>query len=96
MKNIDTFEVGDLVVSTKGRDAGTTYVIINKVDSNYVRLVDGNHKKFINPKLKKTKHIKLLNIKLEKIEAKIKENTKIFDSEVYSAIKKALENNDSN
>ena len=95
MKNIDTFEVGDLVVSTKGRDEGTTYVIINKVDSNYVRLVDGNYKKFINPKLKKTKHIKLLNIKLEKIEAKIKDNIKIFDSEVYSAIKKALENNNS-
>lgn len=93
MKNIGTFEVGDLVVSTKGRDEGTVYVIINKVDQNYVRLVDGNYKKFINPKLKKTKHIKLLNIKLEKIEAKIKENIKIFDSEIYSAIKKALENN---
>ena len=92
MEEIDNLQVGSLVTSTKGRDEKKVYLVLKKVDENYYLLVDGDHKKLANPKLKKIKHIKSLNIVLEKLQTKINENSKIFDSEIYSAIKKALEN----
>lgn len=88
----DYVQIGCLVESTQGRDKGRIYMITKVVDKNYALLVDGDIKKQQNPKLKKLKHVKSLNIKLEKIEKKLNENTKVFDTEVYSAIKKALEN----
>ena len=53
MEEIDNLQVGYLVVSTQGRDSGRTYLIMNKIDDNHCLLVEGNHKKMINPKLKK-------------------------------------------
>jgi|AntRauTorcE11897_2_1112592.scaffolds.fasta_scaffold00001_399 ribosomal protein L14E/L6E/L27E len=91
MEDTDSINSGYLVESLQGRDKGRIYLVLNKVNNLYVKLVDGTHKKIINPKLKKLKHIKPLNIKLDKIQHKLSENAKVFDSEIYSAIKKALE-----
>jgi ribosomal protein L14E/L6E/L27E len=93
MKQIDNFQVGSLVTSKAGRDTGRIYMILRFVDDNYVELVDGNHRKMRNPKLKKIKHLISLSITLEKIKTKLEENLKVFDTETYSAIKKALEHN---
>ena len=87
----ENLEPGYLVESTQGRDEGNVYLILTRPSEQYMRLIDGNHKLLINPKLKKLRHVKPLNIKLEKLQEKISNNVKIFDSEVYSAIKKACE-----
>lgn len=87
----DNLQLGYLVKSIKGRDKDNIYLIITRPNQQYMRLVDGNHRKLINPKLKKIKHIKPLDIKIDKLQQKLLENVKIFDSEIYSAIKKAFE-----
>jgi len=91
MEQVSNLQVGSLVKSKAGRDEGRIYMVYHLVDSQYVELVDGNFKKTINPKLKKEKHLELLNITLDKIKAKLESNMKVFDSEIYSAIKKAFE-----
>lgn len=93
MEEESKLQVGSLVRSKAGRDITRVYMIKQLVDSNYVLLVDGNFKKIANPKLKKIKHLELLHITLEKIKTKLENNMKVFDSEIYSAIKKALEQN---
>jgi len=90
MKN-NQFHVGELVQSLKGRDEGRIYMVYKIIDNDYVSLVDGNFKLQQNPKLKKVKHMKTLSITLDKIENKLLNNIKVFDSEIYSAMKKAQE-----
>lgn len=92
MENTNSFQVGALVKSNAGRDKDHIYMIYRKVNESHVHLVDGNFRKSIKPKLKKIKHIDSLHIVLEKIKTKLEQNMKVFDSEIYSAMKKALEN----
>ena len=87
----DNLQVGCLAVSKAGRDKGNIYLILSRQDEQYVRLVDGNHRKIFNPKLKKIKHIQPLDIEISKIKEKLLNNVKVFDSEIYSAIKKAVD-----
>lgn len=93
MEQDSNIQVGSLIRSLKGRDEGQIYVVYHIVDSQYVELVDGNFRKLANPKLKKVKHLELLPITLDKIKVKLESNMKVFDSEIYSAIKKSLDPN---
>ena len=79
--------IGKLVVSTSGRDDKNIYLVYT-VNGKYAYLVDGNYRKFINPKKKNLKHLKVLNAESETIRDKINKNLKVFDSEIYSFIKK--------
>jgi hypothetical protein len=49
--------------------------------------VDGNFKKLINPKKKRVKHLNNSGIKVQSIAEKLLSDKKVFDTEVYSAIK---------
>lgn len=88
----NSFQVGSLVKSNAGRDKYHIYMIYRQVDKDHVLLVDGNFRKSIKPKLKKIKHIDSLHIVLDKIKNKLEQNMKVFDSEIYSAMRKALVN----
>ena len=55
------YKNGDVVVSLKGRDEGTFYVVLNQEDK-FVWVADGKHKKLENSKRKNAKHL----LKLEK------------------------------
>lgn len=79
-------EIGRIVFSKSGRDAGKCFIIYDIIDEDYVYLVDGNLRKLAKPKKKKIKHIELKPERLETIREKILGGKKVFDSEVYSAI----------
>jgi ribosomal protein L14E/L6E/L27E len=83
----NNFEIGDIVLSKAGRDCGKVYIISQIVDKDFVMLVDGNFKKLINPKKKRVKHLKHSGIKINTIAEKLLSGKKVFDTEVYSAIK---------
>lgn len=78
--------IGKLCISNKGRDKGNIYLIYSST-ANSVTLVDGNAKRIVNPKTKNLKHVSILDAKSETIAKKIIENTKVFDSEIFSFIK---------
>jgi ribosomal protein L14E/L6E/L27E len=87
MKNT-TVQLGEIVVSNQGRDKGTYYIIIALLTDNYCILVNGDNKRFANPKRKIKKHLDKTGKIVHNIKAKLENNTKVFDSEIYSAIKK--------
>lgn len=71
------FNVGDVVISTAGRDKGTFLVVVEVRDNQSVFVADGNIRKIENPKLKKNKHISKINVHSSIIYDKIKCNEKI-------------------
>ena len=80
-------EVGRVAVSKAGRDTGRAFMILSVVDDSYVYIVDGDLRKMDHPKKKKLKHLKLTEYVLEPIAGKLKEDVKVFDAEIRSAIK---------
>ena len=86
MKNKEAVP-GGIVVSTQGRDEGRYYLIKEVLPNGFILAVDGNYKKLASPKKKSLKHVKLLPERAEAIAEKFSCGGKVFDSEVYSALK---------
>lgn len=87
----DEFQVGSLVKSTAGRDENKTYLIVKLLKNDFCELVDGNTKTFEKPKKKNKKHLSAVGVKIETVAKKLNDNLKVYDAEVYSAIKKFME-----
>jgi len=88
MKELNNYSIGEIVVSTQGRDCGTVYLVLKVLNDNTVYLVNGKTRLLANPKHKKTKHIKSKNQFLDAIREKFLQNKKVFDEEIFSAFKK--------
>lgn len=54
-------KLGQVVQSIAGRDANNYFLVIEKIDKNKVKIVDGKLRKMQNPKEKKMKHLKLIS-----------------------------------
>lgn len=80
-------EPGGICQSTQGRDKDRYYLIKSVNADGTVSLVDGNYKRLSSPKTKNLKHLKLLPEKAESIAAKFLEGSKVFDTEIYSALR---------
>lgn len=57
----DDGRVGSLCVSLAGHDAGLILVIVGGAGGDCVYVADGKTRKLSSPKLKKTKHISILD-----------------------------------
>ena len=53
-----TLEVGDVVISKAGHDRGNLFVVLESIDSEYVRIADGRTRTLEKPKKKKRRHLK--------------------------------------
>ena len=78
--------VGEIVLSKAGRDAGRYFLVYNVVDENYVLLVDGNLRKIERPKKKKIKHLVTTNFCKENIAQKIVQGERINNAEIRKAV----------
>ncbi len=81
----DIFNVGDIVLSTMGRDSGRHYIIM-EAEENYVYICDGDFHKVDKPKKKKRKHVKSTGTFSDYVVAKIAEGTKVTNTELRRAI----------
>ncbi len=79
--------IGGICQSLRGRDKDRYYLIRYIYDDGSVGVVDGNFKKLNTPKKKNLKHVRLLPELAESIAAKFENGSKVYDSEVYSALK---------
>ena len=78
---------GGIAISLLGMDEGSYYLIKEVLPRGYLLVCDGNYKKLASPKKKSLKHVRLLPEKVETIAEKFSCGGKVFDSEVYSALK---------
>lgn len=83
--------VGDIVKSTAGRDMGNLYIVQQILDRDFALLVDGKTKLLSKPKKKRLKHICKIHAFSQVLADKFAAKVKVFDSEVFSAIKKLTE-----
>ena len=80
--------IGSVVYSRAGRDEGNFFMVYEIVDDSYVLIVDGDIRKIEKPKKKKIKHLKNTGDVLPGLAEKVLINAKIYDAEIYSALRK--------
>ena len=86
-------ELGSVVKAIAGRDKDNFFVVVGVINDEYVFIANGKNRTITNPKKKKLKHLKSTNLKVDTIADKLKDGKKVFDSEVFSAIKICLPKN---
>lgn len=81
-------QIGSVVFSKSGRDAGKFFLVTEIIDDSYVRTVDGKMRTLAKPKKKKIKHLKATGDINEKLREKLLSNKVIYDAEINSFIRK--------
>ena len=56
-KSLDEYQLGQVVVSKRGKDAGHVYVIVGFLDENRLALADADKFNVNSPKSKNPKHV---------------------------------------
>lgn len=87
MERNDLF-LGQIVCSKAGRDKGKYMVVVEKVDSEYVKVCDGQTRSIENPKKKKIKHLAKTNHILSSIHKKLEADQKISNAELKEHLNK--------
>lgn len=68
-------KIGEIVEITMGRDAGKYAVVLEILSDRYVNIVDGDKRKYDNPKKKNIRHIRSTrNISKEVIKSLMEDN----------------------
>lgn len=84
--NNKRYEVGCFAVSKAGHDCNEIYVII-KGEREYVYLADGKLRTIEKPKKKKLKHIQIINLVDQEIQAKLSQDKLLINEDIKRAIK---------
>lgn len=79
-------DLGRIVVSRAGRDAGRRFVVIKVVDDLYVEISDGDLRRLENTKKKKIKHLIITDMKAEGLAEKLKSAGRITNAEIRKAL----------
>ena len=82
------FEVGRVVLSRQGRDAGRFFIILQVVDDQFVMMADGLTRKLAHPKKKKVKHLYPKPIMVECVAEKLPTH-QLLDSDLRKALNEA-------
>ena len=75
------FEIGRVVQSRQGRDAGRCFVILQVVDDQFVLMADGLTRKLDHPKKKKVKHLHPKPVRMEGVEDGLRSH-QLLDSDL--------------
>ncbi len=78
-------KVGDLVVSTAGRDKGDYFLVLS-VENGVALIVNGKSRKVKTPKSKNVKHLKVLPANLIHVAEKIQTGKPVGNETVHRAI----------
>lgn len=84
----ENFQVGQFIRSKAGRDKDRIFIIIDKIDENYLLLVDGDLRKVESPKKKKIKHIASVDLASDDIKSKLAEGKKVTNLMIRREIEK--------
>lgn len=53
-------EIGDIVISLAGHDTGKPFIVVAKLNENFVLIADGKSRGVDNPKLKRKRHLRVV------------------------------------
>ena len=83
-----SFEIGRVVKSRQGRDAGRFFVILEVVDEKYVMMADGLTRKISHPKKKKILHLHPKPVVVACVAEKLPRH-QLLDSDLRKALEAA-------
>jgi len=89
LKTSKELEIGQFVKSKAGRDKDRVFIVIEHVNEDYVHIVDGDLRKLEKPKLKKVKHLIMLNYVSDDIVEKLGNEKKLTNALIRKEIEKA-------
>lgn len=73
----NNLDIGQVVKATKGRDQNRVFIIVGKVDEEYVLIADGDLRRLEKPKKKKIKHLAKFNIISHEVKDRIQNEKKM-------------------
>lgn len=79
--------MGQVVISTAGRDKGHKFVVLCIIDDQYVYISDGDTRKLEKPKKKKSKHLRKLSTVLQEIKDGTGSVERLSNSEIRKLLK---------
>lgn len=82
----EPLEVGRVVRSLAGRDAGRRFLVMEVLDHEYVLIADGDLRKAQRPKKKKRKHLEGTKELISDLQMRIANGDKIADYELRRAL----------
>lgn len=82
-------EIGRIVYSRAGRDAGSHYVVVELIGDTYVAIANGCLRKVDNPKKKKMKHLVARPEVIREIAQKHEKREPLLDADVRKALASA-------
>ena len=85
----EKLQIGQVVYSCAGRDAGRYYVVYQILNEQYVSLVDGVHRLLERPKKKKIRHIEAKMECFSSLAEKLNSGQQIFDAEIRNFLQAA-------
>ena len=80
-ERISDFNIGDVVLSTAGRDQGKLFYVIG-TDPVYLSLANGKDRTLDRPKRKKRKHIQKVLRSETRVAEKLRNGDKVLNSEL--------------
>lgn len=81
------FQLGELVISTAGRDRGKYYFVVKVLSDRYLELADGDKNRLEHPKSKNIKHIKTTEKVASEISIRLAKGMRVRNEDLTKAIK---------
>jgi ribosomal protein L14E/L6E/L27E len=82
----EPLEVGRVVLSLSGRDAGRMFAVVKELDEAYVCVADGDLRKIERPKKKKRKHLKGTKHVLNELREALLLERPVLNAEIRKAL----------
>lgn len=89
---VTELRLGQKVISTRGRDAGSIFLIVGLLNDDYVLVADGDKRPVERPKKKNRKHLSLTLQVDAAVAEKLSAGKPVSNAEIVDAIQRLGEN----
>ncbi|EZH64482.1 hypothetical protein DH09_21430 [Bacillaceae bacterium JMAK1] len=86
MMDETAYHLGEVVCALKGKDAGNHYIVVSILDVHFVRVADGDGRRFQTAKKKNVRHLR----KMGYIASEVKNSLEQTDSVTNAKIRHGL------
>ena len=80
------FQIGRVVLAKAGREKGAAFLIIRRLDDEYVLIADGRSRTVSKPKKKKTKHLTPKPILIRELKSKLEAGELVLDADIRKTL----------
>jgi hypothetical protein len=82
----DKFQVGRVVLAKAGRDKGKAFIIIQRLDADYVLIADGKGRSINKPKKKKIRHLTAKPALVQELREKLLAGRQVLDADIRKSL----------